>query len=27
MKALLVEWRGLLHEPPIVRVYRTVSWA
>lgn len=27
MKALLAEWRGLLQEPPIVRVYRTVSWA
>lgn len=27
MKALLAEWRGLLLEPPIVRVYRTVDWA
>ena len=27
MKALLAEWRGLLQEPPVVRVYRTVGWA
>ena len=27
MKALLAEWRGLLQEPPVVRVYRTIGIA
>lgn len=27
MKALLAEWRGLLQEPPVVRLYRAVSLA
>ncbi|MCC6228418.1 MAG: hypothetical protein IT432_04240 [Phycisphaerales bacterium] len=27
MKALLAEWRGLLQEPPVVRVYRTICFA
>lgn len=26
MKALLAEWRGLLQEPPVVRVYRSTSF-
>ncbi len=27
MKALLAEWRGLLQEPPVVRVYRSTKFA
>ena len=27
MKTLLAEWRDLLQEPPVVRVYRSVSLA
>lgn len=27
MKGLLAEWRGLLQEPPIVRVYRSTNFA
>ncbi len=27
MKGLLAEWRGLLREPPVVRVYRSTNFA